>query len=296
MTRRRLAFLTAASVLAAALAFGVRSGSGAQQPPMQGPPPTYDYDPMTPGVQGPTSPALANWVARHVRTHQFTVTVLVPLAELQTALPPGYEAIASPVGSDTAAVSLLVMYQLRHACPDGRVATTSSYFAAATARNVALDRPESLNLDTVATDPGFIAAWNGDCGVGGARPGSIAIEIRETGGMLRFAWEVADRELGLRLRVAGAVPSAIPNRFLGDPLPAFFRAVTGVGQVGAAFRLAGQGDNVLAPVASADVEIAGDPGKGRYGTLPLLGARLTILGPVGSVAVARNGEFFFKPE
>lgn len=283
------------ALVVSVFAAGVRPGQ-AQQPPVPGPPPTYDYGAMTPGVQGPVSPALANWVARHVRTHQFTLTVLVSRAELQQALPPGYETIVTPAGSDTAAVSLLFIYQLRHACADGRVATTSLYTAATTARNVALDRLESLNLDSVATDPTFIAAWNGDCGLGGARPGSIALEIREAGGALRFTAEVSDRELGLRLRAAGTVPAALPNRFLGDPVTGFFRALTGVGRVGPAFRLAGQGDNVAVPVASADVELMGDPGRGRYGTLPLLGARVTILGLTGSLAAARNGEFFFQPE
>jgi len=61
-------------------------------------PPTYDWDDTVPGIQGPTSPLLAGAERRQFRSFVVSIPVLVPLMELQAALPPGFIAIALAAG------------------------------------------------------------------------------------------------------------------------------------------------------------------------------------------------------
>jgi hypothetical protein len=108
---------------------------------------------------------------------------------------------------------------------------------------------------------------------------------------------VEDALLGLQFRAAATGPAAITNRFLADPVPGSFRAVTNNGAAaGPAIRLGGQGDNVIVPAVAADLEIKGNAGRGKFGTLQLPGGRVTIVDTGPNIGFARNGEFLFKPE
>src|SRR5262245_23799449 len=64
-------------------------------------PSTYDYDAATPGVQGPTFPLFANSFTRFFRPLTVTVQLLVPTADLQAALPSGFNAVSDAMGHST---------------------------------------------------------------------------------------------------------------------------------------------------------------------------------------------------
>ena len=86
--------------------------SSTAQVPVGSPPPTYDFVPGEPGTQPP--PALGGpFTAREVFTFSLRVGVLVPLAQLQALLPPGFVATPFPAGSDTAFVNLQFNNQTR---------------------------------------------------------------------------------------------------------------------------------------------------------------------------------------
>ena len=76
-------------------------------------PPTYDFDPAVPGVQGPTSPLLAAPYTHFFRTISLNVPLLVPAAELQAALPPGFTALPDALGRAT--VTALFSYMVTDA-------------------------------------------------------------------------------------------------------------------------------------------------------------------------------------
>ncbi len=86
---------------------------GSAQTGSGSPPPTYDYSDMVPGTQGPTSLTVAGAENRLLRTFVVQVPVLVPLAELQAALPPGFNAVANPAGSNTGQVTASFFFQQR---------------------------------------------------------------------------------------------------------------------------------------------------------------------------------------
>src|SRR4029453_17533742 len=64
-------------------------------------PPTYDFNPAVPGIQGPTSPLLAAPYTHFFRTISLNVPLLVPAGELQAALPPGFNALPDAQGRAT---------------------------------------------------------------------------------------------------------------------------------------------------------------------------------------------------
>jgi hypothetical protein len=94
------------AALAVAVASVCLAGSAVAAGPTGASPPAYDYDPTTPGVQPPTSPLLAGYNYRSVRTYQVTFPVLVPLDQLQAIMPPQFSATPSAAGASTSTLNL----------------------------------------------------------------------------------------------------------------------------------------------------------------------------------------------
>jgi len=270
---------------------------GAQGPtPTGSPPPTYDYDPIKPGTQPPTSTLpgglLENYESRTLRTHRFGAQALVPLAEAQALLPPGYVATASPSGSSTAVVNLFCEYQLRAEMSGvGSFGPASGLLVTLSAQNTNLgSRSEGLILATFLNDQSTVEAYNSNFGPGVARLAKTEVEIEEKGGKLRFTCNVEEEGLGFRLRLGAEGPAALVNRPKADPAAGFSRFLNGL-TLGPAFRQATQADNVVVPAGSANVTVEAKDGK-----LHLPGGNLTLGLVTGSVNILRNIETFTKLE
>jgi hypothetical protein len=293
MSARRLTLAASAlgvAVLAVALVTG--RGAIAQPPPMQGPPPSHDYDPMTPGVQGPTSPLLAAPDGRTFRTHQIIVGVLVPLAELQALLPGGFEALPNPAGAATALLNLTFIYHQRVEQADGSLlGPGSGMLVGTTVQNTLLGRQEGLFLTAVFNDEAMVDAFNAHFGPGSWRRGDVTVVVEEAAGSLRFKFDVADAALGSHVRVAASGPAALPNRTRLDPQPLAFRFLDGDGRPGPASRAASQSDGQTVPAAMANVQLAANDG-----TLRLPGGGLTISGVGPNVGMGRWLEVITKLE
>ena len=269
---------------------------GAQGPtPTGSPAPTYDYNDAAPGTQPPTSTLpgglLENYESRTLRSHRLVVQVLVPLAEVQALLPPGYLATASASFPATAVVNLNCEYQLRAEQPGvGSFGPASGLLVGLpAAQNTNLGRSEALILAAFLNDQSTVEVWNSTFGPGVTRLAKTEVAIEEKGGKLRITCNVEEESLGFRLRWGAEAPAALVNRTKADPAAGFTRFLNGL-TPGPAFRTASQVDNVVPPAASANVTVETKDGK-----LHLPGGNLTLAGVVG-VNFLRNLENFAKLE
>ncbi|MFZ4702958.1 MAG: hypothetical protein ACOYMG_23180 [Candidatus Methylumidiphilus sp.] len=256
------------------------------------PPPTYDYDAFTPGTQPPQSPLLDGYTYRSVRTYQVAIPVIVPLAELQAVLPPGFAAIATPAGSTTATVTLNLFLDQRFQPVVGgpTYGPTTALLITVTALNNNLATPR---LEIVF--PGFEASadidqLNAAFGAGAARLAKVEAEIKEGKGRLHFSFELSDPGIGFKLRAEAEGPAAINNRAISDPVGLPFRTLSGF-TPNQAFRAASQSDTLSIPSSSAGVKLLA-PGN----NLQLQTGKLAILGLGANVTFSRNVEFMLKFE
>jgi hypothetical protein len=273
--------------------FGVRRGATAQPPPMPGLPPTYDFDPMTPGTQPPTSPLLAGFEARWLRTHQLSVTALVPKAELQAILPPGFVAQATMEDPNLAAVGLAFVYQQQiERTGVGAVGPSSGVFVVHNALNTTTDpdRVEQLALASLLNDQPTIDALNTAFGPGSGRMAEVEVEITEKAGTLRLSFDV-DAGSGLRVKAAAEGPAAIMNRFQFDPGAVAVRWLNEGAMPNPPSRFAVQGNNRSVPTDQANFQF-----ETPNGQLSLPGGTLTITGVGATVTFLWWGEFFNKLE
>lgn len=280
------------SLAVLALAFSLFLGTSRVQAQSGSPPPTYDYDAGTPGTQPPTSPLIAGHETRSLRTHQLTISVFVPLSELQAILPSGFMALANPAASNTALVTLSFVYQVRLELTAGGTFGPASLFSAASiVSNTDLGRQESLLLGFWANEPTFVDAINAHFGSGSSRLAETEVEIQERAEALRLIFDVEDKALGLHVKAGAEDPAAIANRVKIDPDPRPRRFLNNGVSPNPAFRIAVQDDRNTVPTASANVKI-----RTRMGKLQLPGGDLTIMGISGSVVFHRWLEIFTKLE
>jgi hypothetical protein len=281
-------------IVASAVALGVRPGDTAQPPPMQGPPPTYDYDAATPGTQPPTSPLLAGFEARWLRTHQLSITALVPKAELQAILPPGFVAQATMNDPDAAAIGLAFVYQQQFERTGvGTFGPSSGVLVVHNALNTNTDpdRVEQLALATLLNDQSTVDALNATFGPGSSRLAEVEVEIEEKAGTLRLQFDVEDVGLGLRVKAAAEGPAAIVNRFKVDPGVIAVRFLSNGLTPNPPSRFAVQADNRSVPTAQASLQFETPDGK-----LRLPGGDLTVTGIDANVTFARWLEALNKLE
>jgi hypothetical protein len=278
------------------LALVVRERSMAQSTGATGsPPPTYDYNSAAPGVQPPTSPLLANPAARELRTHQLGVSVLVPLAEMQAVLPPGFTAVESAPGSGMATVGMGFIYQARfEQTGAGTFGPVSGTTVIHTARNTNADPPrlEAVFLALELSDPAAVAAANAVFGPGSSRLARTKVDIKEEGGRLRLRFHVVDEALGFNVKVSAEGPAHVVTRSQSDPVPVPWRFLNNGGVPNPPLRAAFQGDINTIPSAAADVDVSV---VGRRLRLPG-GGRLTVMGVGPSVSFWRWVEVVTRPE
>jgi hypothetical protein len=182
-------------------------------------PPTYDFDPAVPGVQGPTSPLLANPFTHFFRTMSVNVPLLVPAAELQAALPPGFNALPDALGR--ASINALFSFMVTDA-EQAPVMPYHTLVLLAGARNTTLARNETLVLARFNSTQESVDAQNLTTG-GGAWLADFEWEIAEKRGELEIGVEIDSEEIGLGLGVAATGPAAMNQRIKFDPNASRFR-------------------------------------------------------------------------
>lgn len=274
------------------LGFALLAAMAAAPAWASGEPPAYDYDAALPGVQPPTSPLLAGYTYRSVRTYQVAIPVLVPLAELQAVLPAGFVPVATPAGSATGTATLNLFLDQRFQPQVGgpTYGPTSALLMTVTAVNNNLPVPRTEIVFPMFEAAAETEALNAVFGAGAARPAKVRAKLDENKGTLRLFFGVIDRGIGLDLRAEATGPAAINNRAVSDPVGLPFRALTGF-TANPAFRAASQSDTLSVPVDSANVKLET---PGNY--LPLKNGKLTILGLGANVTFSRNVEFVIKFE
>lgn len=285
---RRLSALLA---LPLALCFAAAHDARAQS--AQGsPPPTYDYNASQPGTQPPTSPLVANHEFRSLRLYQLSVPVLVPLAELQAALPPGFNPVATPANSNTATLTLMFIYQQRFE----RTAVSQSFgpFSGVLVSttilntNVAPARQEILFPAFEVSD--WVGPLNDSFGPNAARQANVKVDISEKDGTLRLKFDVHDPASGFKVKAQAESTVNINTRSVSDPIGLPFRTLGGL-TPNEAFRGASQSDTLSVPAAAANAQVDAPAGR-----LRLPGGDVTILGLGANVSFSRNVEFFLKFE
>jgi hypothetical protein len=230
-------------------------------------PSTYDYDADTPGVQGPTFPVFANSFTRFFRPISVSVPVLVPAADLQAALPSGFNAV-SDAGRST--ISVLFSFQVT----DAEQAPATPYHTLVlltAATNTHLNRRETLVLARFNSTQQSVDAQNLATG-GGVKRADFEWDVGEKGGELSIlvAMEAED---GLALHVAARGPAQIDQRVKVDPNPSPFRFVD-AGLALGSFRLASMFDQRVVPSDPTNVGVSAKNGRLK---LPG-GASLILLG------------------
>ena len=118
-------------------------------------PPSHDYDTAIPGIQGPTSPVLANPTGRLFSAARLSITTMVPIEDLQRILPPGYTANPLPAPNPPGLAGMGLGFDFQAQCDRAGAAPSGSapwMFALHQARNTALARNEVLVLAAEVAD------------------------------------------------------------------------------------------------------------------------------------------------
>lgn len=280
------------SLVLAGLACLLSANGARAQVPAGLPPPTYDYDPATPGTQPPTSPLLAGYDYRSVRTYQVTIPVLVPLAHLQAILPAGFSAIATPAGSNTASLSLAFFVDQRfERTGEGKTyGPVSALLVSTTVWNNNRQPARQELVFPCFEASGEIDALNASFGPGAARLADVGLTIEQQEGRMRFGFAVRDPGLGFQIKASAECPAALNTRSISDPVGLAFRTLNGL-TPNDAFRAASQSDTLTIPTATADVKLQSPGHRLRFPA-----GTLSIVGLGASVTFSRNVEFFLKFE
>jgi hypothetical protein len=97
---------------------------------------------------------MQGYEAHVFRTFQLSVSVVVPLAQLQSILPAGFIALANPAGSDTAQVGMsLIFYQRSERAATEADGPASVLAVTALVRNSLLSRNETVLLANEQNNP-----------------------------------------------------------------------------------------------------------------------------------------------
>jgi hypothetical protein len=237
-------------------------------------PPTYDYDASTPGVQGPTFPLFASSFTRFFRPITVIVPVLVPAADLQAALPSGFNAVSDAVGRST--ISALFSFQVT----DAEQAPATPYHTLVlqtVATNTHLSRREILVLARFNSTQESVDAQNLATG-GGVRRADFEWEVGQKGGELSILVAI-EAEEGFALHVAARGSAQIDQRVKFDPNPSPFRFVDAGVALGS-FRVASMFDQRVVTSDPTNVEVSAKDGRLELpggGSLIVLGVGPTFI-------------------
>ena len=277
------------TVLVLALASATMVGSAAAVGPVGAPPPTYDYDAPTSGIQPPTSPLLENPDYRSFRTYQVTFPVLVPLDELQAIMPPKFHATPSAAGATTSTLNMAFFIDQRfERVGTGTFGPVSGVLVSTVAVNKNVSPEQSELVFPAFAASGEIDALNASFGKGAAKQAEVSVRIEQSDETMRFAFKVKDKATGLDVTATATSPSAMNTRSVSDPVGLVFRTFDGR-SANAGFRAASQSDTLPVAVGAANAKLGAYRNRLRFP-----GGSLTVVGLGQSITFARSVEFILK--
>jgi hypothetical protein len=253
--------------------------AGAEVPRAQTAPlPTY----------GPPAASMQPYQSHVFRTFQLNVSAFVPLAQLQSILPSGFNAIAT--GPDIAQVGIGLIFHQRTERLGAVDGPLSALVVTAVARNLARARNETLLLANEQNDPVSVTNTNALFGEGTTRLADVTARIDEKNGLLYFKFDAKDNDIGLKLKIQAIASAAGMTRVNQDPAAVPFRAVNGTTAANAFFGT-NRYDNVTAMITDDNfkLDVPND-------TLGLPGGNLRIVSVGSTIAIHRWRENFFKLE
>jgi hypothetical protein len=233
---------------------------------------------------------MQGYEAHVFRTFQLNVPVIVPLAELQSILPTGFTALASPSGSSTAQITLGFVYHQRSERVGSVDGPSSVLAVTALVHNDALDRNETVLLANEQSDSTSVANANALFGEGTTRLAQVEAEIVEQDDLLDLNFDVTDEDLGLKLKVRATASAVNMTRVGQDPILTPFRAVNGTIAANSFFG-ANRYDNKSVPITSSNPRIE-VPGM----RLRLPGGDVSILNLGTAMTFQRWRDNYFKLE
>lgn len=237
---------------------------------------------------GPPASAMMQGYEAHVfRTFQLVVSAFVPIAQLKEILPPGFTALATPAGSDTAQIAISFIFYQRSERPTGVDGPASAMVVTSVVRNSLLGRNESVLLANEQNNPASVANANTLFGEGTARVAEVKALIEEKEDSFRFRFEVADKALRLRLKLQAIAPSAVPSVAMQDPVPTPFRALN-ANVAGNSFVAANRYDATTVAITEDNFRLD-VPDE-----LRLPGGELTLVGLGATMSVQRWRDNYFK--
>jgi hypothetical protein len=269
-------------------------------------PPSHDYDTVVPGIQGPTSPVLANPTGRLFSAARLSVTTIVPLEDLQRILPPGFTANPLPTPNPPGLAGLGLTFDFQGQCERTGAAPSGSapwMSAAHTARNTALARNEVLVLAAEVADESFLNCHQAVLGPGGSRLAELDVNVRQKDAQLRIQYEVKDKAIGLHIKVrAEGAPAFTARSAHADPTPAPLLTLDKGLFANPAQRFSIMADAVGIPITERNFRLTlghdrdDDRDKRTLGWLGLPGGRVRVVGVMPNFVVQRWFENFFQPE
>jgi hypothetical protein len=244
-------------------------------------PPTYDFDAGTAGVQGPTSPLLANPFTRFFRPLTVIVPLLVPAADLQAALPPGFNALPDNLGR--ASINAIFSFQVTDA-EHAPVTPYHTLVLLTLARNTSLNRVESLLLARFNSSQEAVDAENLTTG-GGAWRADFEWAVGQTSsGELDIHVEIDAGDVGLALRVTATGSARFDERVVFDPNVTPFRYINAGVALGS-FRVGSMFDRRVVPSTKKNLKVHANGGR-----LELPGGASLLLLDVGPVFIFQKSQ------
>jgi len=269
-------------------------------------PPSHDYDTVIPGIQGPTSPVLANPTGRLFSAARLTVNTMVPLEDLQRILPPGFTANPLPPPSPPGLAGMNLGFDFQAQCDRAGAAPSGSalwMFALHQARNTALARNEVIVLAAEVADESFLNCHQALFGPGGSRLADLEAEVREKDGQRRIQYEVKDKAIGLRIKVRAEGPAAFSARNNhADPAGSPLRTLDQGLFANPAQRFSVMADSVGVPITDRNFRLTlghdrdDDSDDGTLGWIGLPGGRVRVVGLMPNFVLQRWFENFVQPE
>jgi hypothetical protein len=300
------------AVISAAVMGGMLSSVGpwavsAHPGPHMPSPPSHDYDTAIPGIQGPTSPVLANPTGRLFSAVRLSVSAIVPLEDLQRILPPGYTANPLPAPNPPGRAGLALNFDFLGQCdrpgaaPSGSAPWMGAFHLA---RNTALARNELLILMAEVADESFLNCHQALLGPRGSRLAELDVSVRQKNGQLRIQYEVEDEAIGLQIKLRADGPAAFSDRNShSDPATVPLLTLDQGLFANPAQRFSVMGDAVGIPITDRNFRLTlgrnehdDTADEGTIGSIGLPGGRVRVVGVMPTFTFQRWFENFFQPE